>query len=308
MLDDKLVNFFMQDPPQDGRTRLASAIDFVLTNLFLWFITILAIHLLHLENTILTIMITFLLLMETLAIAFIKRQRIKKLKTHRNVWYSAKQCQKNIKSMVLKKDFIIFSKELLEASAPFENLHIAADDNTCVDLSGFLHGSPVGIMCLNSEAENHKINSGQIKTFLEEIKLLGYQKGIILTSGYFTEEARRFVRQMKGRVKIYLLDHFAVLRMAKKTGHPIFPNIDWQDETDHHLSGMEMANSIKENILASRKRSCWFSILGIALLVIATLNHGLVSFIYLGFGIINLFIGITGIIVSFLRQEEQIFS
>ena len=308
MFGDKLVNF-MHDPPRDGRSRLASAIDFVITNLLLWFITISVMHLLHLEKTIPTAVVTLLLLLETLAIIYIKRQRAKKLKTHRNVWYSAKQCRKNLKGMIPKRDFIIFSKELLEASAPFENLHPASDHTeSCVNLSGFIQENTVGIMCLNPEEDNHKINSGQIKAFLQELNLLGYNKGIILTTGYYTEEARRFVRQMKGKVKIPLLDHFAVLRMAKKTGHPIFPNADWQDETDNHLTGMEMAISIKENILSSRKRSSWFSLLGIVLLVIATLNHGLISFIYLGFGIVNLFIGLTGIILSFLRHEEHIFS
>ncbi|SFG01209.1 Restriction endonuclease [Desulfotomaculum arcticum] len=308
MFGDKLVNY-LQDPPTDGRSRLASAADFVITNLLVWFITISAIYLLHLEKTIPTAAVSFFLLLETLSIIYIKKHKIKKLQTHKNIWYSAKQCRKNLKNIMLKKDFINFSKELLEASAPFEILRIVSDNNeSSVDLSGYINGSTVGIMCLNPEDDNHKINSGQIKVFLKDINRSGYHKGIIITTGYYTDEARRLVRQMKGRVKIHLLDHFAVLRMAKKTGHPIFPDAAWQDETENKLTGMEMAISIKENILASRKRSLLFSILGIALLVIAMLNHGLVGLIYLGFGIVNLFIGLTGIILSFLRQEEHIFS
>jgi len=309
MFGDKLIKLFMQDPPQDGRSRLASAIDFVLTNLFLWFITISAVHLLRLENTIPTVVMTFVLLLESIGTVFLKKRRISKLTWHRNLWYSAQLCQKNITGIEQKKDFIIFAQELLEAALPFENLQPAGRDTACcIDLAGLLNGCPVGIMCLNPGEENHKVNSGQIKAFLEELKLAGYQQGIILTTGYYTEDARRFVRQMKGRVKIYLLDHFAVLCLAKKTGHPIFPNVDWQDEADNHLTGREVAISIKENILSSRKRSYWFTILGIALIAIAALNHGLIGYIYLGFGIVNLFIGLTGIILSFLRQKEHIFS
>lgn len=308
MFGDKLVNY-MQDPPRDGRSRLANAVDFVVTNLFVWFITISAIYLLHLEKIIPAAAVTLFLLLETVLIIYIKKHRMKKLQTHRNVWYSAKQCRKNLKRMMQKRDFISFSKELLEASAPFEYLHTVSNNNeSCIDLSGYINGRTVGIMCLNPQDDNHKINSGQIKAFLRNINVSGYNKGIIITTGYYTDEARRFVRQIKGRVKIHLLDHFTVLRMAKKTGHPIFPNADWQDEADNHLTGREMAISIKENILASRRRSIWFTILGIALLVIAMLNHGLIGFIYLGFGIVNLFIGLTGIILSCLRQDEHIFS
>ncbi|WP_347491083.1 restriction endonuclease [Desulfoscipio sp. XC116] len=299
---------YMHKQPRDERTRLARTIDFVLTLIFTWFFTIFAVQLLPLGQTITNMIIIPLMIAEVILVTKIKINRRKALNTHRDIWYSARKCRQNIKNMDTQEKFIQLVQELLEGMAPFEKLktfsHCA---NSTIALSGNLRNQKIGIMCLNPTEEEHRMTANQIKNFLREIKQAHFQKGIVISSGSYTDEARRLARRVHGRVKIHLIDGHGLLHMAKHTRHPVFPLEKWQEEGDTRISGIEMALSIKDNIMASKKRALLFTLLGLFFLIIAALQTGLLSTIYIIFGVINLFIGLTGFLVGLLYKNELIF-
>jgi hypothetical protein len=147
----------------------------------------------------------------------------------------------------------------------------------------------------------------QVKKFWCEIRESGFDRGIILTTGSFSDDARRFARRINGKTGIHLVDGYNVLRMAKRSGHPVFPDEKWREEGGTDISGIGIALSIKENILNSRKKALLFIILGVVFLAISALQAGFVGPIYLISGIINLFTGFSGYILSFLRNKDLLF-
>jgi hypothetical protein len=306
MFNDRMHRY-MQNPPRDERTRLARAVDFIITLLFTWFITILAAQLLPLGQTMTGMILVPVMLAEAVLITKIKIRRRKALATHRDIWYSARKCRQNINGINEWGEFTRLVKELLAGIAPFEKLQALGHcADSSIDLSGYLRNQKFGIMCINTAGEDHRVTADQIKGFLQEVKQAGFHKGMVVTSGSYTDEARRLVRRMHGRVKIHLIDGYGLMRMAKRTQHPIFPAEKWQEERDR-ISGMEMALSIKENMMASKKRALLFTLLGLVLLVFAALQTGLISTVYVIFGVVNLFIGLTGFILGLLRKNELIF-
>ncbi len=302
------INYYMQNPPRDERTRLAQTVDFALTLLFTWFITIIAAQLLPMALIAVKIIVIFVMLIELILITKVKISRRKALNTHRNIWYSARKCRENIYAIKDRGKFAQLVKELLEGLTPFgklKDLHPCADST--IDISCNLGNHKIGVMCINLAGEDQKVSANQIRDFLKEINQAHYNKGMVITSSSFTEEARRFVRQMNGRVKIHLIDGHGLLRLAKRTQHPIFSLEKWKEDRDNLISGKEIALSIKENILTSRKRALLLTMLGLVFLVIAALQNELFSAIYFVFGVINLFIGLTGFILCLLRKNELIF-
>lgn len=298
----------MQNPPRDERTRLARVVDFALAVLITWLLTIIAAQLLPLGLTAAKVTVIVIMLLELIFITKIKIIRNKALDIHRDIWFSARKCRQNIYNIKDREEFTQLIKQLLEGLAPFEKLKILKPGvNSTIDISGYLRNEKIGVMCLNFNSEEQKVHIDQIKGFLKEVKQAHLTKGIVITSGSFTEDARRFVRRMTGRVKIYLIDGYGLLRWAKRTQHPIFTMEKWEEERDARITGKEIALSIKENIIASRKRVLLFTVIGLALLVIATMQTGFFSAIYLIFGVINLFIGLTSFILHLLHKNELIF-
>ncbi|AGL01528.1 restriction endonuclease [Desulfoscipio gibsoniae] len=305
---NKRIYHYMQNPPRDERNRLAHTIDFAITLLFTWFITILAAQFLPLGQSMINIIIIPIMIAEIILVTKIKISRRKALSIHRDIWYSARKCRQNIENIHDREEFAQLVKELLEGIAPFEGMKkLNPCPDSTIDLSGYLRNQKIGVMCINTAAKDNRVTADQIKGFLQEIKQAQFNIGIIITSGSYTDEARRFVRRMSGRIKIHLVESNGLLHMAKRTEHPIFPVEKWQEEGYTRISGLEMALSIKENIMASKKRALLFTLLGIAFLVIGALQTGLISTIYVIFGVINLFIGLTGFILSLLHKNELIF-
>ncbi len=302
------INYYIQNPPRDERTRLAQAVDFALTLLFTWIMTIIIAQFLPLGLTTAKIIVILVMLIELILITKVEINRSKALDTHRDIWYSARKCRENIYVIKDRGEFAQLVKELLEGLTPFgklKDLHPCADST--IDISCNLGNQKIGVMCINLAGEDQKVSANQIRDFLKEIKQDHFYKGMVITSGSFTEEARRFVRQMNGRVKIYLIDGYGLLRLAKRTQHPIFTLEKWKEERDTLISGKEIALSIKENIMASKKRSLSFAILGLVFIIIAALETEFFSAVYFIFGVINLFIGLTGFILCLLRKNELTF-
>lgn len=298
----------MQNPPRDERTRLAQAVDFALALLFTWLITIMAAQFLPLGLTAVKIIVLVVMLGELIFITKIKTSRRRALNTHRDIWYSARKCRQNIYAIKDRGEFAQLVKELLEGLAIFEKLKaFNPGAASSIDISGNLRNQKIGVMCVNLAGEDQKVTVNQISDFLKEVKQAHFHKGIVITSGSFTEEARRFVRQMNGRAKISLIDGFGILRWARRTQHPIFTLEKWQEDRENRISGREMALSIKENITASKKRALSFALLGLVFIVTAAWQTGFFSAIYFIFGIINLFIGLTGFVLCLLRKSELIF-
>ncbi len=298
----------MQNPPRDERTRLARAVDFALTVLVTWLFTIIAAQFLPLGLTAAKVTVIVIMLLELIFITKVKMIRSKALDIHRDIYFSARKCRQNIYNIKDRGEFAQLIKQLLESLAPFEKLKSLnpAVDST-IDISCYLRNQKIGVMCLNFNGEEQKVHTDQIKGFLREVKQAHLTKGIVITSGSFTEDGRRFVRRMNGRVKIHLIDGNGLLRLAKRTQHPIFTMEKWEEERDTRMTGKEMALSIKENIIASKKRALLFTVLGVVFLVIAALQTGFFSAIYLIFGVINLFIGLTSFILRLLHKNELIF-
>ncbi|KAF1085338.1 Restriction endonuclease [Sporotomaculum syntrophicum] len=298
----------MQHPPRDERTRLARAVDFALTVLVTWLLTIIAAQYLPLGLTAAKVTVIVIMLMELIFITKVKVIRSKALDIHRDIWFSARKCRQNIYNIKDRGEFAQLIKQLLEGLAPFEKLiNLNPGVNSTIDISGYLRNQKIGVMCLNLNGEEQRVHTEQIKGFLKEVKQAHLAKGIVITSGSFTEDARRFVRRMNGRVKIFLIDGYGLLHLAKRTQHPIFTMEKWEEERDIRMTGKEIALSIKENIITSKKRALLFTILGVVFIVIAALQTGLFSVIYLIFGVINLFIGLTGFIMRLLHKNELIF-
>jgi len=297
----------MQNQPRDERTRLAQAVDFAATLLLTWLFTIIAAQFFPLGSVLTKIIVVLTMLGELIFISKIKIRRSKALETHRDIWYSASKCRQNIYAIKERDKFALLVKELLEGLAPFEKLRsLNPGVNSAIDITGYLRNQKIGFMCVNL-GDDKKVGAEQIRGFITEVKKAQFNRGMIVASSSFTEDARRFVRRMNGRVKIHLIDGNGLLRWAKRMQHPIFTLVKWEEEKDSRISGKEMALSIKENIMASRKRALLFTMLGLVFLVIAAQQTGFFSAIYLIFGVINLFIGLTGFIMSLLRKNELIF-
>jgi len=67
-----------------------------------------------------------------------------------------------------------------------------------------------------------------------------------------------------------------------------------------------MALSIKENIMFSRGKALSFVFLGIIFIIISALQGGFIGTVYLAIGVINLFVGLSGLILSYLRKHEML--
>ncbi|TYO94986.1 restriction endonuclease [Desulfallas thermosapovorans] len=302
------LRHYMQNPPRDERTRLARAVDFILILSFTWVITFFFAQLFPQGITSQTILI-IVMAIEAIALAKIKNYRHKALNTHRDIWYSARKCRQNIKNINNREEFILLVKDLLEGIASFEKLQpLSHCADSSIDMTGYMRNYKTAVMCINSSGENDKVSADKIKAFLQEVRLAHFQKGIVVTTGSYTDEARRLVRRMHGRVKIHLIDGYKLLHMAKRTNHPIFPAEKWQEEKDTRITGIEMALSIKENMINSKKKSLLFVLLGLMFLVIATVQTGFISTNYVIFGVINLFTGLTGFILSLLHKDELIIN
>ncbi|MBF7084125.1 restriction endonuclease [Desulfallas sp. Bu1-1] len=307
MFNDKL-HHFIQNPPRDNRTRPARAIDFTLSLILVWFVTIFAAGLLPLESAMLNALLIIVLVIETALMIKLKFYRQKMLNLHRDTWFSARKCREKLKSIESRQEFIAIVKDLLESNPAFKDLKILSpcgDSN--IDLSGKLHNQKVGVMCVNPTRDDHKVSMEQVRKFWCEIRESGFDRGIILTTGSFSDDARRFARRINGKTGIHLVDGYNVLRMAKRSGHPVFPDEKWREEGGTDISGIGIALSIKENILNSRKKALLFIILGVVFLAISALQAGFVGPIYLISGIINLFTGFSGYILSFLRNKDLLF-
>lgn len=307
MFNDKL-HHFIQNPPRDNRTRLARAIDFTLSLILVWFSTILAAGLLPQESATLNALLIITLAIETALMIKLKFYWQKMLNLHRDTWLSARKCREKLKSIESRQEFVAIVKDLLESNPAFKDLKILSPcGNSNIDLSGKLRNQEVGVMCVNPTRDDHKISMEQVKQFRREIMETGFDRGIILTTGSFSDDARRFARRVNGKIGIHLVDGYNVLRMAKRSGHPVFPDEKWQEEREPGISGIGIALSIKENILASRKKALLFIILGLVFLAISALQTGFTGPIYLIFGIINLFIGFSGYILSLLHNKDLLF-
>jgi len=229
------------------------------------------------------------------------------LHQHRDIWYSARKCRENLKEMASPGDFAVLVKELMEAILPATGFKVLAPGgDSTIDLTGYIRNRKVGVMCVNSGPDDLKITAGKMQKFYTEVKQAGFDSGIVFTSGSFTDETRRFVRRMRGQVRIHLVDGHAVLRMAKRANHPVFPDEKWRDEKESRISGYEMALSIKENIMFSRGKALSFVFLGIIFIIISALQGGFIGTVYLAIGVINLFVGLSGLILSYLRKHEML--
>ncbi|SFR10145.1 restriction endonuclease [Desulfoscipio geothermicus] len=307
MLKDRL-HYFMHNPPRDDRTRLAHALDLMLPLLFFWSITISAIQITHLEQRTLNILLPLILVLETALIVTLKVRKNCHLRMHRNIWFSARKCRERIKNIDSRQDFVLLVKDLLTKTYAMKELEtFFIKDESSIDLHGELGKHKIAVLCISADKDDFKVCDKQIKEFFEDIKRYHFDVGLVVTTGAFSDDAHRFVRRMKGQKKIHLFDGYTVLRMAKHAGHPIFPEEKWQKNNEYAITGLEMALSIKENILTSKKRALLFVLLGTAFLVIAALQADFIGSLYLIFGVINVFIGFSGYLLNILRRNELIF-
>ena len=241
---------------------------------------------------------------ELVLIARIKIHQNRKRQMHSKIWYAAIKCRENLQSIKNRRDFTELVRELLTNALPLENLEPAGGNSPNIDLTGSIKGNSVAIMCQNTPQSDQKITKNVIQNFWREMKQGNYKQGIVFTTGTFTDEAQRFARRMQGYNKIYLFDVNNLVRLARRAKHPVFPEAVQQEEVETRVTGLEIALSIKENIMTSRKKALLFAVLGTLFLVLATLYTGFIGYVYLFFGIVNLFVGFTGIILAILRKNE----
>ncbi|MCG8402683.1 MAG: restriction endonuclease [Firmicutes bacterium] len=304
MAKDKPL-YYVQNPARDNRTRLARGIDILLSLALAWLPAVLAVGALPLAPLFSGLLTVLMLALGTALVAWYHTRKSKALQLHRDTWYSARKCREKLKEMVSSREYARLVKELLEGSLPFTGLKVLApDDNSAINLSGYVRSRRVAVMCVNPGTDDHKTTMEEIERFLTEIRQAGFDSGMVVSTGSFSDEARRFVRRFSGRTKIGLMDGYAVLRLAKKTGHPVFPDEKWREEKENRISGLEMALSIKDNLMASRRKGLSFVFLGIVFVVISALQEGFIGSVYLAVGVINLFTGFSGLILSYLRKQE----
>jgi hypothetical protein len=307
MFKDQL-HYFIQNPPRDDRTRLAHALDLMLPLLLFWSITISAIQITHLEQRTLNILLPLVLILETALIAALKVRKNRHLRIHRNIWFSARKCRERLRNIGSRQNFVLLVKDLLTKTHAIKELKtFLTKDESSIDLHGKFGKHRIAVLCVNADKDDFKVSDKQIKEFFDDIKRYHFDVGLVVTTGAFSDDARRFARRMRGQKKIHLFDGYNVLRMAKHAGHPIFPEVKWQKDNNYAITGMEMALSIKENVLTSKKRALLFVLLGTAFLVIAALQTGFIGSIYLIFGVINVFIGFSGYLLSILRKNDLVF-
>jgi len=304
MTKDK-PHYYVQNPARDDRTRLARVIDILLALLLVWLLAALTVLVLPLSPGLSGFLTVPALALGTLLMVWYRRHKNKTLHHHRDIWYSARKCRENLKEMTTPGDFAVLVKELMETILPATGFKVLAPSgDSTIDLTGYIRNRKVAVMCVNSGTDDLKITTGEIKKFYIEVKQAGFDNGIVFTSGSFTDETRRFVRRMRGQVRIHLLDGHAVLRMARRANHPVFPDEKWREEKHSRLSGLEMALSIKENIMFSRGKALSFVLLGAVLVIISALQGGFIGTVYLAIGVVNLFVGFSGLILSYLRKHE----
>ncbi len=304
MAKDK-PHYYVQNPARDDRTRLARVIDILLSLLLVWLLAALAVRVVPMAPVYSGLITVLALALGTLLVVWYYKHKNKTLHQHQDIWYSARKCRENLKELESPGDFVVLVKELMENILPITGFKVLAPGgDSTIDLTGYIRNRKVGIMCVNSGPDDPKITTGEMQKFYTEVKQAGFDNGIVFTSGSFTDETRRFVRRIRGRVRIYLVDGHAVLRMARRANHPVFPDEKWREEKESRISGLEMALSIKENIMFSRGKALSLVLLGIVFIVISALQSGFIGTVYLAIGVINLFIGFSGLILSYLRKHE----
>lgn len=300
-------HYYVKDPSRDDRSITARVLDFVLLLLFMWLCSALLVQLLPLEKVVSLILTVTTILLVTFTVTWMYIRKRREHKIHRDTWYSARKCREKIKAITSKKEFATLVQEILTSTLPVEGLKLLVPaGNSSIDLSGYIRSRKLGVLCLNPDKENDKTTAEEIKKFVFAIRAAGFDHGIVITSGSFSEDARRFAKRIRGRARIHLIDGTALVRLARRAGHPVFQNEKWREDREQGISGIDMALSIKEDIMASRKKSFSFILLGLIFVLISTRLEGILGPAYLTFGIINMFIGFSGIILSYLRKQEML--
>lgn len=298
---------YLKTPPQSERTTVARSIDFGITLLLVWFVTILFFQVLIPVSGPAAVALVIILAMEAVLTIKYKIYQRKRINRHRDIWFSARKCREQLLGLTSQAEFTELIKTLLASSGVFKDLHMTPPpEATGIDIVGLIRGKKVGIMCVHSEKEDYLLPEKPVKKFLQELKQAGFSKGIVITTGYFAPETKRFVQRNTGKTTIRLLDGDALIRMAQRAGHPIFPDEKWRDERDR-VTGRELALLVKNNVLASRSKALTFIALGTIFLVVYTQITGFSSPIYLIFGIINLFVGFTSLVLYYLQQQDAVF-
>jgi len=304
MIKDR-PHYYVRNPSRDDRTRLARVIDVLLSLLLVWLLAALAVQTAPVTPVLSGILTVPALALGTLLVLWYHRHKNKSHRQHRDIWYSARKCRQKLKEMESPGDFALLVKELMQGTLPVTGLKVLPPgDDSAISLTGYIRNRRVGVMCINSGIDDHKTTTAEIRKFFAEVKQAGFHTGIVVTTGSFSDDARRFASRVRGQVQIHLLDGHTVLRMARKANHPVFPDEKWHEEQESRISGLEMALSIKENIMFSRRKAWSFILLGIIFTVISALQTGITGTVYLVAGVINLFAGFPGLILSYLRKHE----
>lgn len=108
-----------------------------------------------------------------------------------------------------------------------------------IDMIGKLNGNKIGIKCFQYN-EDYKVSFKEIREFFLELKELGIDEGIIITTSSFTEDVSEFMPKLKEHVKLHLIGQDKLVKM-------------W-DTAELYPSIQEIQNLILSEVAENRKK------------------------------------------------------
>ena len=284
-------------PIRDERNSLAKNIDFygpLTVVLLISFVLILT----YSGNPVRAIVMFLPVMVFEVFTAFsIRKFFIQNATVHKKLWNAGERCRENIKKIKSLPKLERLVVEILEKIEGFTDVHIILSSENKEKRSGgstviraLLHGAPVAVGCLLAAPDHSNILGEQVIRFRSELTSLNLKAGVLVTTGFYSSEARRAAVEGKKKSRVVLLDLFWLVELARETGHKVFPTLA-QEQNKIHKRSTERLPELARKIFAKEKARGYLLASGIMLAMYFLVGQSF-KIGYALFGLFNLILAI----------------
>lgn len=284
-------------PFNDERNSLAKGLDFYGPLIILIVLTWLAIRITIGSNFKAVIVSIFITAIELYG-AFHLREFFRGMaQTHKKRWSEGRRCQEKIKKLKSEYQLVELVAEILGKIPGFSNVEIIANkeksEMRSIPLQAVLKNELIAVDFIMPETKvKGDISSDAVLESREKMLNNGYSVGIIVTTGYFTGDAKRAALENRKKIRIALVDIYMLVDLARETNHIIFKPTEPEE-----LKGSDRSlgyKAISRSIFSKDKvKGYWLSsgLLMIMLFLFRTSESIILIYVYSLFAAVNFLLG-----------------
>ncbi|MCL6610645.1 MAG: restriction endonuclease [Peptococcaceae bacterium] len=214
---------------------------------------------------------------------------------HARLWRAGRQCQERIRNIGSARELEKLVVEILEKIDGFTDVHLAGTGGRkeksrggSVAARALLNGVPVAVGCLPPAPDGGQVTADRVLKFREEVKSLDYRVGILVSTGFFSGEARRAALEDRKRVRLILLDLYGLVELARESGHRIFPDAGPGRITAGEAGAGICRRLFRKALAREKARGYFYAACMIAVMYMMTRPTGVFGPGYIFFGAVNL--------------------